>query len=136
MYQRLLWVNTSHFMFSLSQFFNKKTSTKQFGRNHSNLVWRVLRKLDTSCDLFLQFKQTIFVKHIFDLFSQTAVHILMKFGSYMHLSIGSSSLIKSSLFDLFSPNYVYELFSCYVTSIFTMYYYTCHSVISYFDFFP
>ena len=28
----------------------------------------------------------IFVKHIFDFFSQTAAQILMKFGSYVHLS--------------------------------------------------
>ena len=28
----------------------------------------------------------IFVKHIFDFFSQTAVQILKKFGSYMHRS--------------------------------------------------
>ena len=28
----------------------------------------------------------IFVKHIFDFFSQTAAQILMKFDSYMHLS--------------------------------------------------
>ena len=37
------------------------------------------------CDLYLRFKSTIFVKLIFD-FSQTTAQILMKFGSYMHLS--------------------------------------------------
>ena len=60
-------------------------------RNHSYLVWRVPGGLVSSlfklgrCDLYLLFKLTIFVKHIFDFFPQTTAQILMKFGSYMHL---------------------------------------------------
>ena len=72
----------------------KKSSIKPLTRNHSYLIWRVPRgfclvsgffKLGRS-DLYLRFKLTIFIKHIFDFFSQTAAQILMKFGSYMHPS--------------------------------------------------
>ena len=64
----------------------------------------------------------IFVKLLFDFFSQTTAQILTKFGSRMHLS-KVTNLFKSRLYDLFSPNYGNELLGSYVTCIFTMYYY-------------
>ena len=69
----------------------KKYCIKPLTRNHSYFVLGVPRGLVSSlfkvghCDLYLRFKLTIFVKHIFD-FSQTAAQILMKFGSNVHLS--------------------------------------------------
>ena len=82
-----LWVILCYFWPIL-----KKSSIKPLTRNHSYLVWRVPRGLVSSlfklgrCDLYLRFLLTLFVKHIFDFFSQTPAQILMKFGSYMHLS--------------------------------------------------
>ena len=64
----------------------------------------------------------LFIKHIFN-FSQTAAQILMKFGSYMHLKQGYSSLFKSRFYNLCSSNYANELLGSYVTCIFKMYYY-------------
>ena len=69
----------------------KKSSIKPLTRNHSYLVWSAPEGLVSSlfklgrCDLYLRFYLTVFVKHIFNI-SQTAAQILMKFGSYMHLS--------------------------------------------------
>ena len=54
-----------------------------FGESPGGLVSSLFKV--GCCDLYLRFKLTIFVKHIFD-FSQTATQILMKFSSHMHLS--------------------------------------------------
>ena len=69
------------------------------------------------CDLYLRFKLMIFLKPIFD-FSQTAAHILIKFGSYMHLS----KITQVYSYQIPS-NYANELLGSYVTCIFTMYFY-------------
>ena len=80
-----LWVILCNFWPILKN----SSSIKPLTRNHSYLVWRVPRGSSFfkfgRCDLYLRFKLTIFAKHIFD-FSQTAAQILIKFGSYMHLS--------------------------------------------------
>ena len=54
------------------------------------------------CDLCIQFKQTIFNKHIFNFFSQTAAQILKKFGVFTYTyKLSFSCLFKSSVYDLF-----------------------------------
>ena len=59
----------------------------------------------------------IFVKHTFD-FSQTTAHILMKFGSDMHLR-----KVNQVCSNQGCMNYANELLGSYVTCILTMYYY-------------
>ena len=54
-----------------------------FGESPGDLIFSLFKL--GHCDLYLQFQLTLFVKHIFDI-SQTPAQILIKFGSYMHLS--------------------------------------------------
>ena len=60
------------------------------------------------CDLYLRFKLTIFVKHISD-FSQTTKQILMKLGSYMHLSKVTQVCINEGCTTYFHRNMLMRL---------------------------
>ena len=65
----------------------------------------------------------IFVKHIFDFFSQTTAQILMKFGSHMHVSKVTEVCSNQGCMTYFHRISSNELLGSYVTCIFSMYYY-------------
>ena len=102
-----------------------------FGESPGGLV-SSLFKLGC-CDLYLRLKLTIFVKHIFDFFSQTTALILMKFGSYMHLSKLTQVCSNQGCMTYFhwvmlmSFRVVYNTYIVYLQCI-TI----CHYVISHF----
>ena len=50
----------------------------------------------------------VFVKHIFIIFSQTAAQILMKFGSYMHLSKDTQVCSNQGCMTYFHRNQITE----------------------------
>ena len=83
------------------------------------------------CDLYLRFKITIFVKHIFHFFSQTAAQIMMKFGLYMHLSKVSqvcSNQVRMTYFHrIMLMSFLVVTWHAYLQCITT-----CHYVISHF----
>ena len=64
----------------------------------------------------------IFVKHIFDIFSETVAQTWMKFGLYA-TKLGVQSLFKSILYDPFPPDYPNELLcNMHIDSVLLHYY--------------